>query len=130
MTLLQIKDLSVTYRSRQGPVPAVRGVSLAVEAGQTLGVAGESGCGKSTIVGAVLRLLPRATTVTGQILLDGRDVLTMSFGELRAVRWAQASIVFQGAMSSMNPVRKVSQQIAEPILLHEKVSERAARARV
>jgi peptide/nickel transport system ATP-binding protein len=130
MTLLQIKDLHVTYQSRQGPVPAVRGVSLAVEAGQTLGVAGESGCGKSTIVGAVLRLLPRATEVTGQVLVDGHDVLTMNFGELRAVRWAKASIVFQGAMSSLNPVRKISWQIAEPIMLHEKLSERAALKRV
>jgi peptide/nickel transport system ATP-binding protein len=130
MTLLDIRDLSVTYATTQGPVPAVRGVDLTVEAGQTVGVAGESGCGKSTLVGAALRLLPRSATVTGEVLLDGRDVLTMSFGELRAVRWAQASIVFQGAMSSLNPVRKISRQIAEPILLHEKVSERSARTRV
>ncbi|HKD96543.1 MAG TPA: ABC transporter ATP-binding protein [Micromonosporaceae bacterium] len=130
MTLLEIKNLEVTYQSRQGPVPAVRDVDLTVEAGQTLGVAGESGCGKSTLVGAVLRLLPRATKVSGQILLDGRDVLAMRPGELRAVRWAQASIVFQGAMSSLNPVQKISRQLAEPILVHEKVSERVARIRV
>jgi peptide/nickel transport system ATP-binding protein len=130
MTLLDIRNLEVTYRSRQGPVPAVRGVDLSVDAGQTLGVAGESGCGKSTLIGAVLRLLPRATKVSGQVLLDGRDVLTMKPGELRAVRWAQASIVFQGAMSSLNPVQKVSRQIVEPILVHEKISERAARVRV
>jgi len=130
MTLLEIKNLSVTYATEQGPVPAVRGVDLAVDAGQTLGVAGESGCGKSTLVAAALRLLPRSAAVTGEVLLDGRNVLAMNWGELRAVRWAQASIVFQGAMSSLNPVQKVSKQIAEPILLHEKVSERAARTRV
>src|SRR5262249_5387097 len=130
MTLLDIKDLTVTYATEQGPVPAVRGVDLTVDAGQTVGVAGESGCGKSTLVAAALRLLPRSATVTGQVLLDGNDVLTMKWGELRAVRWAQASIVFQGAMSSLNPVQKVSKQIAEPILLHEKASERAARRRV
>jgi peptide/nickel transport system ATP-binding protein len=130
VALLEIKNLSVTYATQQGPVPAVRGVDLTVDAGQTLGVAGESGCGKSTLVAAALRLLPRSATVTGEVLLDGRDVLAMNWGELRAVRWAQASIVFQGAMSSLNPVQKVSKQIAEPILLHEKVSERAARTRV
>jgi peptide/nickel transport system ATP-binding protein len=130
VTLLEIKDLSVTYATEQGLVPAVRGVDLAVDAGQTVGVAGESGCGKSTLVAAALRLLPRSAKVTGEVLLDGRDVLTMNWGELRAVRWAQASIVFQGAMSSLNPVQKISKQIAEPILLHEKVSERSARARV
>ena len=118
MALLELKDLSVTYATDQGPVPAVRGVDLSLDAGQTLGVAGESGCGKSTVVAAALRLLPRSATVTDEVLLDGRDVLTMSWGELRAVRWAQASIVFQGAMSSLNPVQKVSRQIAEPILLH------------
>jgi peptide/nickel transport system ATP-binding protein len=130
MSLLEIKNLEVTYASQSGPVPAVRGVDLTVEAGQTLGVAGESGCGKSTFVGAVLRLLPKATTVTGEILLDGQDVLRMKPGELRAVRWSQASIVFQGAMSSLNPVQKISRQLAEPILAHEKVSEKTARARV
>lgn len=130
MPLLEINDLEITYNSRHGQVPAVRGINLSVDAGETLGIAGESGCGKSTLVESVLRLLPKETTVTGEILLDGRDILMMNWGELRAVRWSQASIVFQGAMSSLNPVRKISWQIAEPILLHEKISERAARTRV
>jgi peptide/nickel transport system ATP-binding protein len=130
MTLFETKNLGVTYASSRGPVPAVRGVDLTVEAGETLGIAGESGCGKSTIVGSVLRLLPRGTKVTGEILLDGRNVLDMKPGELRAVRWAQASIVFQGAMSSLNPVQKISRQLAEPILIHEKTSAKGARTRV
>jgi len=130
MTLFETKNLAVTYHAGSGPVPAVRGVDLKVDAGQTLGIAGESGCGKSTIVGSVLRLLPKSTNVTGEILLDGEDVLTMKPGALRAVRWAHTSIVFQGAMSSLNPVQKIGKQIAEPMVLHEKISDRKARTRV
>ena len=118
MALLELRDLAVTYKTEGGPVPAVRGVSLTVDTGQTLGLAGESGCGKSTIAASVLRLLPSSAKVTGQILVDGEDVLTMSWGRLRAVRWAGASIIFQGAMHSLNPVQKIRKQIAEPILLH------------
>jgi len=130
MALLQIRDLSVTYRSAAGPIPAVRGVSLSVDSGQILGVAGESGCGKSTLAATVLRLSPANATVHGQVLLDDEDVLTMKWGRIRAVRWAAASIVFQGALHSLNPVRTIGRQIAEPILLHDNVSERAAAARV
>jgi peptide/nickel transport system ATP-binding protein len=96
-----------------------------------VGLAGESGCGKSTIAGAVLRLLPAKTKVEGQILLDGEDVLTMKLNRLRAVRWAGASIVFQGALHSLNPVRRVETQVAEPIRLHEPgLSDSAVAARV
>jgi peptide/nickel transport system ATP-binding protein len=131
MTLLRIEDLSVTYASADGPVPAVRGVTLDLEAGGTLGVAGESGSGKSTIAATVLRLTPASATVEGRVLLDGEDVLGMSFGRLRAVRWAEAAIVFQGALHSLNPLRRVGEQIAEPILLHDpKATRRTADARV
>jgi peptide/nickel transport system ATP-binding protein len=118
MPLLELRELTVTYKTEAGPVPAVRGVNLIVDTGQTLGLAGESGCGKSTIAASVLRLLPTSAKVTGQILVNGEDVVTMSWGRLRAVRWAGASIIFQGAMHSLNPVQKISKQIAEPILLH------------
>ncbi|HLU27805.1 MAG TPA: ABC transporter ATP-binding protein [Glycomyces sp.] len=129
MTLLQIRDLDVTYRGPRGAVPAVRGVDLTLEAGRTLGIAGESGCGKSTLAMAVLRLLPANAVVTGEILLDGEDVLTMGWGRLRAVRWVGASIVFQGAMHSLNAVQRIGPQIAEPILVHEKVTKAAANRR-
>ncbi|UXY21727.1 ABC transporter ATP-binding protein [Streptomyces cynarae] len=126
MTLLEVRDLEVTYA---GGAAAVRGVDLVLEAGQRLGIAGESGCGKSTLALALLRLLPPGTRVGGQVLLDGEDVLTMRWGQVRAVRWAGASIVFQGAMHSLNPVHRIGDQIAEPMLLHRKATAAEAKRR-
>ncbi|WP_132878202.1 ATP-binding cassette domain-containing protein [Tamaricihabitans halophyticus] len=116
--LLELRDLSVRYLAAREELPAVRGVNLRLGAGETLGLAGESGCGKSTLAMSVLRLLPRTATISGEVLLDGEDVNTMRWGRLRTVRWASASVVFQGAMHALNPVRKIYDQIAEPIQLH------------
>jgi peptide/nickel transport system ATP-binding protein len=118
--LLSVRDLHVTYRSSSGPVPAVRGVNIDLDVGQTLGLAGESGCGKSSLAGALLRLLPTGTEVSGDVLLDGEDVLKMRPGRLRAVRWTSLAIVFQGALHTLNPVHRVGDQIAEAIRLHSK----------
>jgi peptide/nickel transport system ATP-binding protein len=128
--LLQVEDLRVTYGSGTGAVPAVRGVDLTLGAGSKLGLAGESGCGKSTLALALLRLLPATAHLSGRVLLDGEDVLTMRWGRLRAVRWAGASVVFQGAMHSLNAVRRIGDQIAEPLLLHKRPTPAAARRRV
>jgi peptide/nickel transport system ATP-binding protein len=126
--LLQVRDLSVTY---PGGVPAVRGVSFDLEHGETLGLAGESGCGKSTIAAALLRLLPPGTKVSGEVLLDGEDVLAMKPGRLRAVRWEEMSIVFQGALHTLNPVRKIGWQVGEAITAHRPtLSSAAVRTRV
>ncbi|MFI6383632.1 ABC transporter ATP-binding protein [Streptomyces sp. NPDC050658] len=122
--LLDVRNLEVTYASGAA---AVRGVNLTVDSGQKLGVAGESGCGKSTLALALLRLLPAGTKVTGEVLLDGEDVLTMKWGQVRAVRWAGASVVFQGAMHSLNAVHRIGDQIAEPILLHKKATPAGAK---
>ena len=130
MTLLEIRDLEVSYATQAGPVPAVRGVDLTIDKGEVLGLAGESGCGKSTIAGAILRLLPAATRVGGSVMLDGENVLSMKPGRLRAVRWAEASIVFQGAMHALNPVRRVGDQIAEAITVHHQANETEAKVRV
>lgn len=119
LPLLQLRDLSVTYRTEAGDLPAVRGVDLTVAAGETVGVAGESGCGKSTLASTVLRLQARTATVTGEVLVDGADVQTIGWGALRALRWAGASMVFQGALHSLNPVLRVGDQVAEPIRVHD-----------
>jgi peptide/nickel transport system ATP-binding protein len=124
VTLLRLEDVSVTFDSADGPVPAVRGVSLEVAAGTTLGIAGESGSGKSTLAATVLRLTPSTATVRGRVLLDGQDVMAMNFGQLRAARWAEAAIVFQGALHSLNPLQRVGRQIGEPILLHDGTATR------
>ncbi|WP_031074818.1 ABC transporter ATP-binding protein [Streptomyces sp. NRRL S-118] len=129
MSLLEVRDLRVTYGSGAGAVPAVRGVDLTVGAGRKLGIAGESGCGKSTLALALLRLLPASARLSGRVLLDGEDVLAMKWGRLRAVRWAGASIVFQGAMHSLNAVHRIGDQIAEPLLVHGMAAPATARRR-
>jgi peptide/nickel transport system ATP-binding protein len=128
---LSVRDLHVTYRTRSGGVPAVRGVSFDLAWGQSIGIAGESGCGKSTMGAALLRLLPKDALVSGEVILDGENVYSMTFGRLRAVRWTELAIVFQGALHSLNPVRRVGWQIAEAIELHDRgLGRKAVKARV
>ncbi|WP_270409028.1 ATP-binding cassette domain-containing protein [Microbacterium maritypicum] len=126
-------DVSITYRttgrSGRDEVSAVRNVSLTLPAGETLGIAGESGSGKSTLAMSVLRLLPSNARLSGRVLLGDQDVAELSFGQLRAVRWAQTSIVFQGAMHSLNPVRTVGWQLLEALELHASDQWKTEKAR-
>jgi peptide/nickel transport system ATP-binding protein len=131
MALLEVRDLSVAYRTRSGEIRAVDGVSFDIERGQVLGLAGESGSGKTTIALALLGLLPDGARVGGEARFDGRDLLRLSPDELRGVRWKHISMVFQGAMNALNPVYPVGDQIVEAILTHEPhMRERQARERV
>ncbi len=123
MPQLVFEDVRISYtthddRGGRGTVEAVRGVSLVLEPGSTVGLAGESGCGKSTLAMSVLRLLPANARIEGRILIGDESVADMRWGRLRAVRWTEAAIVFQGAMHSLNPVQRVGDQIGEALRLH------------
>jgi len=130
-TLLQVKDLKMEYRTRKGVVRAVEGVSFEVLPGEFLGLAGESGCGKTTSALSIVRLLPEnATIIGGQILFEDKDILRMSEEELRSVRWKKISIIFQGSMNALNPVKTVGDQITEAIRQHEDVPKAEAEEKV
>jgi peptide/nickel transport system ATP-binding protein len=123
---LQVEKLTVRYRVSRGSLAAVDGVSFEVRPGESLGLVGESGCGKSTVAKALLRLLPGNATVEGRIALDGEDILGMSSRELQRLRWTKIALITQSAMNALDPVYRVGDQIAESILAHEKVGKHAA----
>jgi len=129
MSVLNVQDLRVTYTTKGGDVPAVRGVSFSIDRGEVLGLAGESGCGKSTIAGAILRLHSPGTRIEGTLELEGENILELKPGRLRAVRWTGASIVFQGALHALNPVQKIGDQIEEAIQVHGMATDKEAAVR-
>ena len=128
MAVLEVRNLSVNYLTdhpsagsgrRGAALRAVEDVSFSLEQGRSLGLVGESGCGKTTAMLGVLRLLPaEGRIVSGEVRYEGVDLLRLSEREMRKYRWSKMSIVFQGAMNALNPVRKVGDQIAEPLMLH------------
>ena len=131
--LLEIDDLNVTFNTRHGAVTALDSVSLHVNAGETLGVVGESGCGKSITALSVVGLIPSppGKIAGGSIRLNGEELTTASPARMRAIRGAEAAMIFQEPMTSLNPVFTVGAQIAEAIMLHQKVgADQAMRAAV
>ncbi len=124
--LLNVEELKLHFRTRKGPVQAVDGVTFSLERGPAMVVVGESGCGKSTLARAVLRLLPRNVhAYTGRVFLNGTDVMKLGEERFRKqVRWVQMSLVAQAAMNSLNPVVRVGDQVAEPLLVHRKVANK------
>ena len=114
--ILRVEDLEVEYRTPEGPVRVVDGVSFSVRPGEIYGLAGESGSGKSTIALAILRLLRAPAVITGgRILFEGEDLLDLDEGALRALRWKKISLVTQSAMNALNPVMTIGEQIADGI---------------
>ena len=126
--ILEVKGLETQFFTREGTVHAVNGVSFTLKEGETLGVVGESGCGKSVSMMSMLRLVPDppGKVVAGEAIFQGRDLLKMSDQEIRSVRGSEISIVFQDPMTSFNPVLTIGKQVAEPYMVHRKVSEKEA----
>ena len=117
--VLKVVDLALRYSTRQGEVKAIQEVSFDLARGQSLGLVGESGCGKTSLANCLMRLLPdNARLVGGEVFLDGRDLLSLSEEDIRKVRWRRISMVFQAAMNSLDPVYKVGQQVVEAIETH------------
>src|SRR5580765_7819473 len=130
MALLDVNDLKTYFRTDDGIVKAVDGVSFSVEKGKTLGIVGESGCGKSVTCLTIMGLNNRKNTISsGEALWKGKNLIGMSPSELRNIRGDEIAMIFQDPMTSLNPVHKVGAQLIEAILLHQDVTKGAARAR-
>ena len=129
--LLEVRDLVTEFRTRAGVLRAVEGVSFSIDAGETLALVGESGCGKSVTAFSLMRLIadPPGRIAAGQVLFEGRDLLKLSETGIRAVRGERVAMIFQEPMTSLNPVMTVGEQIVEAIRQHRPVTRRAARDR-
>lgn len=129
-TLVQLRDLKVSYQTRLGPVSAVDDVNFDIYRGEILGLVGESGCGKSTLGKALMRLLPPSAEIGGKIIFDGEDVLTYDDDQLRDFRGRCISMIFQDPMTSLNPVQRIDDHLVETIQVHEKESKTSALERI
>jgi oligopeptide/dipeptide ABC transporter ATP-binding protein len=127
--LLEFQDVSVDYRTRHGGVSAVQDVSLTLRAGETFGLVGESGCGKTTLAMALMGLLPESARISGRILFRGEDLATMAAPARRALRGDRISTVFQDPATSLDPTFGIGSQVAETIRAHRRISRKDSRAR-
>jgi peptide/nickel transport system ATP-binding protein len=119
VSLLEVRDLHVWFELAPGAeLHAVQGVSFSLERGERFGIVGESGCGKTTTILALMGLLPPTASASGRVLLDGEDILAGGENAIRRFRWKDIAMVFQGAMNALNPVKRVIWQIVEPMKLH------------
>ncbi|MCA9846207.1 MAG: ABC transporter ATP-binding protein, partial [Dehalococcoidia bacterium] len=121
MALLEVKDLRTYFFTQEGVVKAVDGTSYSVEEGETLGLVGESGCGKSVSALSILRLIPQppGKIVSGEIIFQGRDILKLDEDAIRKIRGNDIAMVFQEPMTSLNPLHSIEKQIGETLLLHK-----------
>jgi peptide/nickel transport system ATP-binding protein len=126
-TLLEVRDLTIDYLTPRGPARAVDHVSFTIARGEVFGLAGESGCGKTTIAHAVMRLIKPPGQITGgHMLFRGRDILALPAAELQDFRWRRVSIVFQSAMNALNPVLSLGVQLSDAMLAHQRMSKQQA----
>lgn len=132
MNILEVTDLKVYYDTIKGAVRAVDGVDLIVEKGKSVGLAGESGCGKTTLGLSFLKILPsNGNIISGSLKFDGNDIYQFNDKKFREdIRWNKISMIFQGAMNALNPIFKVEDQIAEAIKLHDKTKKRKERLQI
>jgi peptide/nickel transport system ATP-binding protein len=130
MTLLRVRDLSVSFPTEDGVVQAVDRVSFSIERGRTLAIVGESGSGKSVTSQAIMGLIDRGSAdISGEILFDGHDLVTASDNDLRSLRGLRMSMIFQDPLSSLHPFYRIGAQLVEAVQVHHKVSKADARAR-
>ena len=127
MALLDVHNLSVQLQTQRGPAKAVRELSFSLEKGQTLGLIGESGCGKSITAMALMGLLPEQALTAGSIRFDGQDLIGLPDAAMRRLRGNRIGMIFQEPMTALNPVHTIGHQVAEPLMLHRGATARAAR---